>query len=108
MPIVTREFTQYLVYCLSGGSASVGMPQDAQIDCLDAAGRRAGALYFHAGERLPQNDDGVNGIYLYLRMARFADMLTLLQTEKPLYLNLHSDTKVGYLSTGNEPIGERE
>ncbi|MCU0633769.1 MAG: hypothetical protein MUE41_02750 [Gemmatimonadaceae bacterium] len=109
MPYVTREFTQYVVYFMSGGSASVGTPQDAQIDCFDSSGNGAGALYFYSsGGRLPRNEHTVTGIALYFRLARFADTLTLLQHEKPLYLNLNTDTHVGYLSTGSEPIGEQE
>ena len=109
MPYVTREFTQYLVYYMTGGSASVGVPQDAEIDCFDSSGKRAGALYFYSGSgRLPQNQDTVNGIYLYYRMTRFADVMSLLQNEKPLYLNLNTDNKVGYISTSNEPVGEHE
>jgi len=84
-------------------------PQDAEIDCFDSSGKRAGALYFYSGGgRLPQNQDTVNGIYLYYRMTRFADLMSLLQNEKPLYLNLNTDNKVGYISTSNEPVGEHE
>ena len=106
---VTREFTQYLVYYLTGGSPSVGVPHSAEIDCFDASGQRAGALYFHSGNaKLPQNQETVNGIYLYFRMTRFADVMDLLRHEKPLSLNLDTDSKVGYLGTSAEPVGEGE
>lgn len=109
MSYVTREFTQYLVNYMTGGSASVGVPQDAQIDCFDSSGSRAGALYFFSGSvKLPQNQESVNGIYLYFRITRFADVVSLLQNEKPLFLNLNTVNKVGYISTGNQPVGEHE
>lgn len=109
MPAIAREFTQYVVYYLSGGSAAVGMAQDAEIDCFDAAGNRAGAMYFHSGTtKLPQNMDTPNGIYLYFRMTRFADVMNLLHHEKPLFLNLNTDNKVGYIGTAAEPIGKLE
>ena len=44
MPLITASFTQYVVYYITGGSAAVGMPQDAEIDCFDGAGNRAGAI----------------------------------------------------------------
>ncbi len=109
MPLITRDFTQYVVYYLTGGSAAVGMPQDAEIDCFDAAGNRAGAIYFFSGStRLPKNQSTVNGIYLYYRLNRFPDVMTMLKDEKPLYLALNTDNQVGYVGTQAEPVGEQE
>ena len=105
----SRGFTRYVVYYVTGGSAAVGMPQDAEIDCFDDAGSRAGAIYFLAGSiRLPKNQLTVNGIYLYYRLSRFADIMTILKDEKPLYLSLNTDTNVGYIGTSSEPVGEQE
>jgi hypothetical protein len=109
MPQITANFTQYVVYYVTGGSAAVGMPQDAEIDCFDGAGNRAGAIYFYSGSvRLPKNQSTVNGIYLYFRMARFSDVMTILKDEKPLYLALNTDNQVGYIGTSSEPVGEQE
>lgn len=109
MPLITANFTQYVVYYITGGSATVGMPQDAEIDCFDGAGNRAGAIYFYSGStRLPKNQSNANGIYLYFRMARFADVMTMLKDEAPLYLALNTDNQVGYIGTLSEPVGEQE
>ena len=109
MPLITANFTQYVVYYVTGGSAAVGMPQDAEIDCFDGAGNRAGAIYFYPGStRLPKNQNTVNGIYLYFRMSRFSDVMTMLKDEKPLYLALNTDNQVGYIGTLSEPVGEQE
>jgi hypothetical protein len=109
MPLITANFTQYVVYYIAGASAAAGMPQDAEIDCFDGAGNRAGAIYFHSGSsRLPKNQNTVNGIYLYFRMARFSDVMTMLKDEKPLYLALNTDNQVGYIGTSSEAVGEQE
>jgi hypothetical protein len=109
MPLITAHFTQYVVYYVAGASAAAGMPQDAEIDCFDGAGNRAGAIYFYpASGRLPKNQSTANGIYLYFRIARFSDVMTMLKYEKPLYLALNTDTDAGYIGTSNEPTGEQE
>jgi hypothetical protein len=46
--------------------------------------------------------------YLYFRLARFSDVMTMLKEEKPLYLAFNTDNQVGYIGTSNEPVGEQE
>lgn len=109
MAPASQEFTKYTVYYISGHSPAVGVPQCAEIDCFTSTNQRAGALYFYPdGVPLPANNKNVNGIYLYFHQSRFADALRLLQSEKPLYLNLDVANGSGYVSTAFEPIGEQE
>lgn len=109
MAVITNEFTTYVVYYISGSSPSVGLPQDAEIDCFNAAGDRAGIIYFFPNNKaLPVNQNTVNGIYLYYKMSRFADVMTMLKEESPLYLYFDTVAKYAYIGTQNEPIGERE
>jgi hypothetical protein len=109
MAYVHRSFTKYVVYYLSGNSPAVGVPQDAEIDCFTADNQRAGALLFYPENLpLPANRDTVNGIYLYFRPDRFADLMTLLREEKPLYLGLDTVSKHGCVGTSFEPVGEQE
>ena len=109
MPIIQKEFTSYVVYYISGSSVNIGMPQDAEIDCFTAKNKRAGIIYFYPDNvKLPSNRDTVNGIYLYFRASRFADVMTMLKEEKPLYLNLETTKKHGYVGTSIEPVGEQE
>lgn len=109
MATVHRNFTKYVLYYLSGSSTAVGVPHEAEIDCFDNAGNRAGIIYFFPGtRRLPENQDTVNGIYLYFRMSRFADVMSILKDEQPLFLNLDTLSKVGYIATSSEPVGQLE
>ena len=103
------EFTRYIVYYLSGGSPSNGVPQEVEIDCFDDKFNRKGIIYFFPeSAELPANNININGIYLYFRLSRFADVMTILKEEKPLYLNLNTTNLVGYIGTGSEPVGEQE
>jgi len=106
---VQANISSYVVYYISGSSPAIGLAQEAEIDCFGETGNRAGALYFYPDTiKLPENQNTVNGIYLNFRMSRFADVITLLKDEKPLYLYFDPANKSGYLGTSNEPIGEQE
>lgn len=109
MPYIFREFTRYCVYYITGNSPRIGLPQEAEIDCFTDTGARAGIIYFFPDDLpLPENRDTVNGIYLYFRSRRYADVMTMLKEEKPLYLCLNSDVQSGYIGTNWEPVGEQE
>jgi hypothetical protein len=107
---VTREFTKYAVYIISGGgSPTIGLPQDAEIDCFSEMNDRAGIIYFFPDNvPLPANKSTVNGIYLYYRSNRFADVMSMLRQEKPLHLSLNMTNSSGYIGTSTEPVGEQE
>lgn len=106
---VTRDFTKYCVYYITGNSPTKGLPQEAEIDCFNDNNERAGIIYFYPENiPLPPNSDGINGIYLYFRPSRFNDVMTMLKEEKPLYLSLDTTNSSGYIGTGWEPVGEQE
>jgi hypothetical protein len=42
------------------------------------------------------------------RTSAFAEILAILQNEEPLFFGFIESTKVGYLATTNEPVGEVE
>jgi hypothetical protein len=109
MSTVQKNFTTYVVYYISGSSPAIGIAQDAEIDCFAENGVRAGAIYFYPDSvHLPENLYTVNGIYLHYSLNRFADVMTMLKEEKPLYLYLDTINKSGYIGTNKEPIGEQE
>jgi hypothetical protein len=107
---VTKDFTKYVVYIISGGgSPTIGVPQEAEIDCFSDMNERAGIIYFYPDNiSLPANNSTVNGIYLYYRSNRFADVMSMLRQEKPLHLSLNMTNLSGYVGTSSEPVGEKE
>ena len=109
MPRTQRDFTRYVVYYISGSSPSIGLAQDAEIDCFTDKWERVGAIYFYPDNvTLPPNQNTVNGIYLHYKMSRFADVMTMLKEEKPLCLSLDTTNNSGYVGTSGEPVGEQE
>ena len=108
MADVQREFTSYKVYYFSGGSTA-DRPAAAEIDCFDATSTRVGSIFFYSYDApLPLAENTMSGIYLHFPVSRFADVMTVLKEEKPLYLNFHGTLKWGYLATAIEPVGEQE
>ncbi|MGA2489596.1 MAG: hypothetical protein ABSF99_05335 [Anaerolineales bacterium] len=109
MPTIQKYFTHYVVYYISGSSPTIGLAQDAEIDCFTENDGRAGIIYFYPDSvPLPENHYTVNGIYLHYRLSRFADVMTMLKEEKPLYLYFDTTKKFGYVGTNSEPVGEQE
>ena len=105
---VSKPFTKYQLYYVTGNSPAKGLPQEAEIDCFTDTNVRAGIIYFYPDDiPLPANQNTVNGIYLYFRPRRFADIMAILREEKPLYLYLYPNG-AGYVGTNFEPVGEQE
>jgi hypothetical protein len=109
MAYVSRAFTKYVVYYISGNSPQIGVPQDIEIDLFDDDWKRAGAVYFYPDTiaNLPQCNENINGIYLYFRTSRFNDVMTMLKDEKPLTLYFNQEKKHGYI-LANEQVGGHE
>jgi hypothetical protein len=108
MATVQVEFTRYIVYYFSGSSPAL-VPQEAEIDCFSDSGVRVGIIFFYPDDApRPANENTISGLYLHYALRRFGDIVALLKDEKPLYLNLDPSTKLGYVATGIEPIGEQE
>ncbi len=104
-----KPFTTYQVYYVTGGSPSLGVAYEAEIDCFSPDKSRAGSIFFYSDEiPIPENTSNINGIQLYYNLNRFNDVMTMLKEEKPLYLSLHDVKKYGYVGTYNEPVGEKE
>jgi hypothetical protein len=101
-------FTRYIVYYFSSPSPAM-VPQEAEIDCFSDTGVRVGIIFFHPyNAPLPTNENTISGLYLHYALSRFSDIMTLLKEEKPLYLNIDASTKLGYVATGIEAVGEQE
>ena len=106
---VTKKFTKYSIYYMSGNSSAVGSPQTAEVDCFDDDGLRSGIIYFYPDDvELPVNSETANGIYIYFRHSRFSEVINMVRVEKPLYLFIDTSTNIAGIQTGFEPVGELE
>ncbi len=106
------EFDNYTVTYYTGNSPLIGMPFDAVITCNLKSGVTnitvGDIVFLPDGAKLPENvRDKNNRIMLYYHTSRFADIMTMIKEEKPLYIGLRTN-KVGSIGTNMESIGEQE
>tara|TARA_R110000772_G_scaffold15252_3_gene44431 strand:- start:284 stop:646 length:363 start_codon:yes stop_codon:yes gene_type:complete len=59
-------------------------------------------------EKLPENYYDVNSNLVYMRyhLMMYPNTIDLLRNEKPIYFSFSDKSKVGYIRTGKEPVGE--
>jgi len=66
-------------------------------------------LYFYPdNKKLPENYYDVKSKLVYLRyhLSMYPNIIDLLRNEKPIYFSYSDKSKVGYVRTGKEPVGE--
>lgn len=81
----------------------------ATIYCLQG-GKTVACLSFKYGVESTEAKLSVNGDWILLDYpaTMFGPILETLRSEKPLYVHMHSESKWGYITSGNEPVGEEE
>lgn len=106
MAFIASEIASYKVIRYGNSDRNL----DAFIHCYDASENNVASLVFwRDGAPLPQNHHiaGMR-VELYYPTSAFAEILAILQNEKPLFFGFIESTKVGYLATTSEPVGEQE
>lgn len=64
--------------------------------------------FYPDNKKLPENYYDVKSklVYLRFRMSMYSNIIDILRNEKPIYFSFSNKSKVGYVRTGKEPIGE--
>ncbi len=62
--------------------------------------------FYRNGSALPQNRNGGSRVALTYHWSHFDSVVDVLRNEKPIYFGYIDTTKVGYVSTHQEPVGE--
>ena len=104
MGIVNTWFDSYAIEYLSQDSS-----REAVISCYQGTKTVARIEFVKNGEPLPPNFGQYQNSYLYYRLSRFQNIVSLLREEKPLQIIVNTNTGVGSISTASqEPTGEEE
>ena len=78
-----------------------------EINCFKSGAFVARICFYKEGKVLPaQHAQQRSALYLF-PLSQFGDIIDILRYEKPLGLYVDSDSHVGALGTGQEPVGER-
>ncbi|MBL8188522.1 MAG: hypothetical protein JNK38_10970 [Acidobacteria bacterium] len=62
--------------------------------------------FYQEGSALPENRNAGGRVGLTYPWSHFDAVLDVLRNEKPLFFGFIESTKVGYVSTQDEPVGE--
>ncbi len=101
--------TKYSATLYAGGSES-NLQCNAIVNCYNDTQSTPvmTAYFYHDGYFIPPNSKHVDRVNLRYSISEYDHFLDLLRNEKPVYFFYNETTKVGYIRTGQEPIGEAE
>lgn len=79
----------------------------AFIHCYHSGKNVMSCVFYNTENNVPANSKGLR-VELKYPISKFGDVLDVLRNEKPLYFGFIESTKVGYIATYSEPVGEGE
>jgi hypothetical protein len=102
MATIRTDFDGYKVWYYSGH------PYEALVYVYQGTKYAGRIVFFKDGATIPPNASNPEPSIHY-PLSRFDDVMNILRKEKPLYLHLNLDNKIGTLATSDlEPVGEDE
>ena len=107
MPVVWKDFDSYQVSYVSDSGVS-SYVNACEINCFKSGAFVARIFFYKEGKVLPANTLNSGAPYIFFPLSQFGDIIDILRYEKPLGLYVDSDSHVGALGTGQEPVGEQE
>jgi hypothetical protein len=78
----------------------------AFIHCYHSGKNVATCEFYRDGSSMPENRYKGCRVGLVYPVSRFSSVLDVLRNEKPVYFGFILSTKVGYINTQSEPVGE--
>jgi len=110
MNIITREINHYWVHFQAGKTESKIIYPEIIVKCYHDDDFIMQANFYPDKMKLPVNYHDVNSKLVYLRfpVSMYANIIDILRNEKPIYFSFSDKSKLGYIRTGKEPIGEGE
>ena len=79
----------------------------AFIHCYHNGSNVMSCVFYNDENNVPANSKGPR-VELRYPISKFGNVLDVLRNEKPLYFGFIESTKVGYIATHTEPVGEGE
>jgi hypothetical protein len=88
------------------GKDSTGGNLAAYIHCFQSTMNVMSCEFYQDGSILPENRYKGGRVGLVYPWSKFSAILDMLRNEKPLYYGFIMSTKVGYIASQEEPVGE--
>ena len=110
MKVITSEIDEYWVHFEAGPIENKLTHPRTIIKCYHGDEYVLQASFYPDKKSLPPNYHDVNSKLVYLRysMSMYGHILDILRNEKPIYYSYYENSKLGYIRTGKEPVGEGE
>ena len=110
MKIITSKIDQYWVHFQAGRIENKLTHPRTIIKCYFKDNYVLQLSFYPDKKNLPENYYDMNSSLVYLRysMSMYSKILDILRNEKPIYFSFSETSKLGYLRTGKEPVGEGE
>ena len=110
MKLIVSEINHYWVHFQAGKTGSNLVYPPIIVKCYHDDDYVLQASFYPDNKKLPANYYDVNSKLVYLRypISMYANILDLMRNEKPIYFSFSEKSKLGYIRTGKEPIGEGE
>ena len=108
--LIVSEINHYWVHFQAGHTEnSINHPR-AIVKCYQDDDFVLQLNFYPDNEKLPENYYDVKSKLVYLRyhLLMYPNIMDLLRNEKPIYFSYSEKSKVGYIRTGKEPVGEGE
>lgn len=105
MPNFTSSLISSYKVVLYGekGNSTIG----AFIHCYHNDTIVMSCIFYNDENNVPANSK-VSKVDLKYPMSKFTNVLDVLRNEEPVYFGFIDSTKVGYIATSDEPVGEGE
>jgi hypothetical protein len=107
MPLVWKDFDSYQFGYVSDSGFS-GNVNACEINCFKAGTFVGRIVFIKEGKVIPANALYSGAPYVYYPLSQFGDVITTLRYEKPLSMYVDSDSHIGAITSGQEPVGEQE
>jgi hypothetical protein len=110
MKLVVSEINQYWVHFQAGRTESNIIYPRVIVKCYHDDDFVVQANFYPDNKALPENYHDVNSKLVYLRyhIHMYPHIIDILRNEKPIYFSYSDKSKLGYIRTGKEPVGEGE
>ena len=110
MKIINTEINHYWVHFQAGKIENKIIHPRVIVKCYHDDDFVMQANFYPEKMALPENyyDEKFNLVYLRYPLSMYADIIDILRNEKPIYFSFSLRSKLGFIRTGKEPIGEGE
>jgi len=108
MKYLVSEINQYWVHFQAGDRKEHLIFTSVIVKCFNDDDFVLQLSFYPDNKKLPENYYDVNSklVYLRYRLSMYPNVIDLLRNEKPIYYSYSLKSKVGYVRTGKEPVGE--